>query len=401
MILTLYWLYVDRVRLVLGTSTNLDTARESWEKAVSLAEDNPTLASEVGDVRRTNGEQTLTTVWGGRYKIAASNRKGGRGLTIDRLVLDELREHAHWDSYNAAVPAMNAVPDATAFFISNQGDDKSQVLNALRDQALEGSDERLGLFEWSSEDGMDPTDPEALAMANPSLGRRIFLDTLMGDAIRAKQAGGEQLADFLTEVHCRRVPLLNPAIDLDAWSRSYSAENSLEAFKDKLALCVDVSFDQTHATLYAAAVDGERVRVDPVAAWEGQDAISQMSSQLPALVEKMKPRVLGWFPDGPAAAALPALTPRQGWPPAGVTVEAIRQVTAVCMGFAEQVRSDKVYHSGDPLLDAHVRAAEKLSYGDGWRFTRRKAGHVDAAYAAAGAVHLARTLQDESEPMIF
>lgn len=62
------------------------------------------------------------------------------------------------------------------------------------------------------------------------------------------------------------------------------------------------------------------------------------------------------------------------------------------MGFAEQVRSTLLAHGDDPLLDAHVRAAEKLYHGDGWRFTRKGAGQVDAVYAAAGAVHLARTV---------
>ncbi len=151
--------------------------------------------------------------------------------------------------------------------------------------------------------------------------------------------------------------------------------------------------DELHATLYAAAMDGERVRVDVVHAWEGQQAIREMSAQLPELVTRIKPRVLGWFPGGPAASAAAALEARGDWPPHGVEIEAIRgDVTAVCMGFAEQIRSRAIAHSGDPLLDAHVRAAEKLSYGDGWRFTRKGAGQVDAAYAAAGAVHLARTL---------
>jgi hypothetical protein len=76
-------------------------------------------------------------------------------------------------------------------------------------------------------------------------------------------------------------------------------------------------------------------------------------------------------------------------------------MTAICMGFAEQVRSRQIAHGGDPLLDAHVRAAEKLSYGDGWRFTRKGAGQVDAVYAAAGAVHLARTLPPKASPGIY
>ncbi len=400
-ILSLYWLYVDRVKLVLGTSTNLDYARESWEKAVSRAEDTRDLARELTDVRRANGEQTLSTVWGGRYKIAASNRKGGRSLTIDRLVMDELREHSSWDAYNAAVPATNAVAGAQVWMITNQGDDRSVVLNALRDQALEGSDPRLGIFEWSSPEGMAATDVEALAMANPNLGRRIQLDALMGDAIRAQAAGGEQLAKFLTEVHCRRVPLMDPAIDLEAWG-ACATGGSLDEFRDRVAMCLDVSIDELHATLYAAALDGETVRVDVVRAWEGQTAVREMCNELPALVARTQPRALGWFPAGPAASAAASLAERPGWPPAGVTVEPIRgNVTAVCMGFAEQVRSHAIAHSEDPLLEAHLRAAEKLHQGDGWRFGRRKAGYVDAAYAAAGAVHLARTVQPATVGVMF
>lgn len=395
--LSLYWVYVEQRRLVLGTSTKLDYARESWDKAVTFAENTPALWRETpkNGVRRANGEQELRTAAGCRYKIAASNAEGGRSLTVYDAILDELRQHATWDAWNAIIPAMNAVSDAQAFCISNMGDDKAVVLNSLRDQALEGTDPRLGIFEWSSPDGMAATDIEALAMANPNLGRRIDLESLIGEAMRAQAAGGEQLAQFLTEVHCRRVSLLNPAVDMTAWAECAEAGN-LDELRDRVALCLDVSLDELHATLYAAAVDGEKVRVDAVAAWEGQTAVRQMSEALPGLVERIKPRVLGWFPYGPAAAAAASLAERPGWPPSGVTLEPMRaDVAAVCMGFAEQVRSRMLLHSNDPLLNAHVGAAEKMYHGDGWRFTRKGAGQVDAAYAAAGAVHLARTLQDD------
>lgn len=399
-VLTLFWLFVEKVNAILGTSTNLKYARKAWEQAVDAAEATPHLAREIAPdgVRRANGQEELSTVWGGIYEIAASNRKGGRSTTLDRLVMDEVREHKDWDAYNAAKPATNAVRGAQVWMISNMGDDRSVVLNAIREQALSGLDERLGLFEWSSPDGMDADDPEAIAMANPSLGIRIDLADIIGDARRAKAAGGEQLAQFLTEVHCRRVPLLNPAIDLEAWFEC-RVDGGLDELRDRVALCLDISMDELHATLYAGALDGERVLLDVVDAWEGPTAIRQMMGDLPWWIQRVKPRVLGWFPYGPAAAAAAALAERPGWPPAGVKLEPIRgDVAAVCMGFAEQVRSKSIAHSGDPLLEAHVRAAEKVAYGDGWRFARKGAGQVDAVYAAAGAAHLARTFTDEAEP---
>lgn len=408
-VLALYWIFIECVGLVLGTSTNLDYAREAWQKSVDLAESVEELAEEIpkGGVRQANGEQTLKTVNGSRYKIAASNRKGGRSLTIDRLIADELREHHDWSAYNAAMPAMNARPDAQAWLVSNQGDHRAVVLDSLRKSALRrltdgtadaDADDRLGLFEWSARDGSKPTDLGALAQANPNLGHRIDPAGLLGDARRAEAAGGEELAGFLTEILCMRVPMLEPAIDGEKWADCLDPGDLADA-RSRVALCVDVSIDGQHATLAAAAVlpDG-RVRVEVVAAWDGPGCTQALRQELPGHVQRVRPQKLGWFPAGPAAAVAADLADRKqpgraAWPPRGVTVEAIRQeTTAVCMGFAEQVSSAQVAHSDDPLLNAHVAAAEKLRQGDAWRFTRRGAGHCDAAYSLAGATHLARTL---------
>jgi hypothetical protein len=205
---------------------------------------------------------------------------------------------------------------------------------------------------------------------------------------------------------CIRVPRLNPAIDLRAW-RGSRLPGTLTAVRNRVVLCVDVSLDGAHATAVAAAMlpDG-KIRVECVAAW---DSAFAMQVALPDLVEKIKPRAVGWFPNGPAAAVAAALADRnkvgqarRPWPPRSVTVEAISQeMPAVCMGLAKDVAAGQVLHSGDPLLDEQVGAAEKNERAGGtWLFARgggkgdddTDGGHVDAVYAMAGAVHLARTL---------
>jgi hypothetical protein len=137
-----------------------------------------------------------------------------------------------------------------------------------------------------------------------------------------------------------------------------------------------------------------RARVQVLEAWGGRLAGSNAVKALPDWVKRSGAQVVGWFPSGPAAAHAAKLKARPGrpWPPPGVKVEEISgEVSAVCMGFAALVEAGDVVHPGDPLLDAHVGAAERLGSGDTWRFSR-KGGHCDAAYAAAGAVHLARTM---------
>jgi hypothetical protein len=395
-VLALYWLFVVRLRLVLGTSTNLDYARESWESAVADATENEALADLVpasGGIRRTNGEQTLTTTDRCRYKIAAATRKGGRSLSIDRLICDELREHRSWDSYNAAVFAMNARPYGQAWLISNMGDDSSVVLNALRAAALAGTDQRLGLIEYSAPDGCEVDDLAAIAAANPNLGRRIDLDTIIGAAVRAKAAGGDEEAGYRTEVLCQRVRTLNVAVDGGKWSSTAVAGN-LDAARRRIAACFDISPDGLHAALLAAAVIRPGiVRVEVVAAWSGLGAASKMRADLPGWLARVRPRALGWFPGGPGAAMAADMAKRPGFPPAGCTVTGIKaETTSVCMGLAEQVAAEAVEHPDDQLMNAHILGAEKLPRGDGWVFSRKGEGHCNVAYAAAGAVHLARLL---------
>ena len=395
-VLSLFWLFVECWPLTLSTSTNLSYAIEAWEQGVRSAEDTEPLAELIADngIRRTNGEQCLTTTDRCRWRIAASNRKGGRSLSIDRLVLDELREHRDWSAWNAAVPATNARPFGQIFCITNQGDDESVVLNSLRDSALLGTDERLGLFEYSAPDGCDLLDPAGWTQANPNLGHRLDVDTIRGAALRAAERGGEEEAGFRTEVLCQRVRQLNAAVDPAKWNSSGRRGSFDGVSRRRISLCLDISPDGAHATLCAAGqIRDATYRVEVVASWPGIGCSRALRDELPGWLEKVKPYSVGYFPGGPAAALVADMTKRPGWPPHGIKVEALKGETpAVVMGFADLVRSGQVEHPDDPLLNAHVLSAEKLARGDGWVFSRRGDGHVDAAYASAGAVHLARLI---------
>jgi hypothetical protein len=409
-ILALYWMFVELVELTLGTSTNLDYARESWEKAVTLVESIEELSEEIppNGIRRTNGEQTLKTIDRCRYKIAASNRKGGRSLTIKRLIMDELREHHDWSAWNAAIPAMNAVWDGQAWLITNQGDIESIVLNEIRDGALDyletgQGDDRLGIFEWSGVKGMAPTDLDGLAQANPNLGRRLDIRDLMGDAIRAQEAGGKQLAGFLTEYMCIAVDLLDSAIDLRRWAACADEASSFpDVDKRSRVACFELSEDMEHATLAVATrtPDG-KVYVRIRKAWTSSETARD---EIMAELRAVDPYAVVWYPNGPAAAFASVLRPKNVdgtlMPGRIKSVELTGgRVTEACQGLADLTKARKIIHPADPLLDAHIKAAKKHPASDGWRFTRRDAGHVDAAYAAAGAVQVALTRPTRTHQM--
>jgi hypothetical protein len=388
-ILALWAMYMGRVRLVLGVAQSLDISRESWQGAVDLAEADPEMRAEIDAVRRTNGEQTLSLTSGARYRIAAATRSAGRGLSVDLLILDELREHRDWLAWGALSKTTMARPHALTVGISNAGDDQSVVLNSLRGAALAGTDPALAVFEWSAEDDAALDDPQAWAQANPGLGR-----TISETALRSAMATDPPNV-FRTELLCQRVDSLDSAVDLGAWRASADPGVSLAGYRDRIVVGFDVAPDGASATLAGVAVtDDGRVIAELLASWVSTE---DARHELPELLAKVAPVAVAWFPTGPAAALAAELRSDTATELRGAAVQ------EACMAFTDLVAARRVTHPSDARLDAHVAGASKLVSGDGYRFTRRGVGHCDALYALAGAAHVARTRPVETplpRPMV-
>lgn len=378
--LGLWRLFLDGARLVLGMAQDLDVAREAWLAAVDLAESSSALSAELGEIRRANGQESLPTLGGGRWKIKAPNRKAGRGPSVDLLLLDELREWTSWAPWSAASKTTQARARGQIVCFSNAGDDQSVVLNHLRDAALSGRDGTVGVFEWSAEDGCDLDDRSAWAQANPSLGIPLGDLSLTAQTIAAAMETDPPEV-FRTEVLCQRVDTLDVAVDQAGWRACADASGSMASLRDRVVACVDVAPDGGHVTLAVAAMaDDGRVRTEIVQAWAStRDARTELAD----VVGRVSPHVLAWYPSGPAAALGSVMRDLEAVPISG------QQVNEACQQFADLVTSRQLIHPSDPLLDAHVAGASRKPSGDGWRFARLGVGHVDAVYAAAGAVQQA------------
>lgn len=425
-ILSLWWMFVECVALVLGTSSKLEYAKVAWRKAVEIVEQNEKLWKYVNPrryKREGNNAVELYTKQNNFYTIAAANDDAGRSLTVDRLIMDEFRRQFDWSCYNAAIPTQNAVWDAQAWIITNQGDYRSIPLHSLRKSALTGlktgkGNPMLFLAEWSGAPGADDelrkipqgeitlnTIPEgvleALAQANPNLGNRLRWDMMIAQVEKVINSGDpEMINGFIIESLCMEVDQVNPAIDKFGWTECAQG-GDLDALRDRIAVVFDVSLDGLHITATAAARRDDGVIVlDVVKAWDGPQARAQFRREFPGLVRKIKPRAIGWFPGGPAAVMAAEMAKRRArpnepaWPPKGIPVEEIRDdATAACMGLGDLVDARQISHAADPLQDGHVLSADKLMQGEKWRFTRRGVGQCDAAYSAAGAAHVARTVK--------
>lgn len=384
-VVSLWRMFVHMSRLVLGVAQDLGIARESWQGAIDMIRGTPDLANELELVRNTNGDEYFRLASGARYRIGAATRGAGRGLSVDQLNLDELREQRNWLAWSALSKTTMARADGQTWAFSNAGDDESVVLNHLREAALAGRDPSIFLAEWSAPDGCELDDLDAIAQANPGLGYTISEQAIMS------ALATDPPNVFRTEVLCQKVDALDSAVDLGAWKACHDPAGTLDGLRDRVAVCVDVAPDGEHVTLAAAAqLEDGRVRVEIATAWPSTE---KSRAELEEWLARIAPKETAWFPSGPAAALAPILRKL------GAREIKGGEVAEVCQSFADLVKARRVVQPGDPLLDAHLASASKLQQGDGWRFARRGQGHVDGAYAAAGAVHVAQNLPAEkAEP---
>lgn len=270
-VLSLYFLCVLGRRTVLTTAQDLDTAEEIWQGAVDLMLEvdsdteepiRPDVFGLVRHVSMVNGKKALILTSGERYKVKAANRRAGRGLTGDLVVLDELREHQSWDAWGAITKTTQARPDAQVWALSNAGDITSVVLRHLRMKAhaalgdpdginaeasaaasapsevdveavnealrrgevgelnswldgdedwdfaetdlddLEVDAETLGIFEWSAAPGSGLYDVDAWAQANPAM-NYVRGDTSLTSGNLKSSADGDPEWVFRTENMCQ------------------------------------------------------------------------------------------------------------------------------------------------------------------------------------------------------
>ena len=284
-VIVLWALFVLGVSLVLGTAQSLDTSEETWEGALRIVEDTPSLAPMIEKVVQANGKKEFRVDGDHRYKVAAASRKGGRGKTGDIVLMDELREQLNWEAWGAVTKTTNARPNALILCMSNAGDAYSVVLRHLRYMAHMAlgdpdgwcastgdsvpsadvdddapADDTLGIFEWSAPPDCGKYDRGGWLAANPSLGHTIT------ERVIASDASSDDDRIFRTEDLCqwvetiREEPFPEGAWDAGMDNEAHAAEGS------ELAFGIDVSGDRTHTSVAVAGwTDAGRPYVEVVA----------------------------------------------------------------------------------------------------------------------------------------
>lgn len=408
--LTLWRMYVDRCSLTIGTAQDLEVAESLWAESVEMAEETEDLAPEIGKIERQPGRKMFRLRTGETYKVKAASRRGGRGLSGELVLLDELREHQTWDAWAAVTKTTNAKARAQIYGISNAGDASSTVLRYLRKKAhadlgdpdginhagdietepegvdeSEGFDSGVGIFEWSAPPKCDKWDRDGWAQANPALGYRIRESTIASDC------GTDPDWIFRTEVLCQWSDgTLDGPFPPGQWNRGIDTA-SMIAEDSRLAFALDVSGDRTFSHIAAAGFREDGLPHIEVAA-------SRTGTDWP----------IRWFEERATKSPMTVAVQGKG-APASSLIEDLKQIdglTVVEVGgpdlgnstakIFDWVKSSSVdggvrsglCHLPQPVLDvAAASAVPKILTDGGMAWDRRRSpGDISALVAATFAL---------------
>ncbi|PFG19864.1 terminase [Serinibacter salmoneus] len=430
-ILALWFMVVWGWPLVLGTAQDLDVAEEIWQGVVDWVEDEenyPDLAALLQRVVKVNGKKSLELTSGARYKVKAANRKAGRGLSGNLVLLDELREHHSFAAWGAITKTTMARAEALILCLSNAGDEASVVLRHLRmlahaaigdpdginaaagqssegltefdlDEVAEALEEDLEdldpedldadpdmlfLAEWSSTPGCDPRDRDEWCWSNPALGHpngiteRAIVGALKADDLRTFRE--ENLCQWNDGVadgpfppgsweQGQNVPEETP----DGALRVAAADE----LQGPLVACVDMSVQRAHAWI---AVGGYRAdglpQVEIVAKRAGDDWVREWL--LTTGVERGVTAVTGQAKGAPISPLIATLEAEVAFPIDVVPLAGSDLLEAFAWTF-DAVRDGKVRHNRQGPLDRAAGTAKTNTLSQGAKLLDRRHADIDVA----------------------
>ena len=369
-ILALWRLFVDRAPLVIGTAQNLDVAEEAWQGAVDMVLDTPDLFAELEHIDKQSGKKAIRLKTRERYKVQAANRRGGRGLSGDMVVLDELREHQNWLAWGAVTKTTMARDDAQVICMSNAGDAESVVLNHLHeiglkylespemidDEIVEGTD-TLCLIEYSAVEGCAINDTEQWREANPGLG------WIINRAAIASAMQTDDEAVFRTEVLCQFVDTLAAKLFEDGvWGACADLESQIEG---RVVLSVETDVKREWTCIAAGGFNAEhKVHIEIVDMRKGTGWAFERLKELKDKWGSMPLMIDG---HGPAASLIPGLI-SEGFDVHQASTEDVTRGSAYVY---DGVVEGTITHIDQPDLNVAVAGAQKRPIGDAYAWGRR------------------------------
>lgn len=371
---TLGWLFITDQRLVVWSAHEFSTAQEAFRDLEVLVTGSDVLRRRVKAIHRGNGEEAIELVGDRRLKFKARTKSGGRGLTGDKIVLDEAfaLQPTHM---GALMPTLLAVPDPQVVYGSSAGRPESDVLRSVRDRGRPGSDPRLAYVEWCDDlpgtcelgstcnhaltaPGCRLDDEARWARSNPALGRRITAESVR--AQRRMLPPAEFARELLSWWDEPPGGVVIAEVD---WLR---CEDPTSALVGRPVFAIDVAPNSRSAAVVAAGLNAKRLpHAEVVEHLPGTDWVVDWCE------ERQKHSPHGWIldPNGPAGALKPDLE-RAGIELTEITA---RELGQACEDLTAKATDGGFAHLPDDRLTRAIEGASRQDVGDGlWKWSRKR-----------------------------
>lgn len=398
------WLFVTDQRLIVWSAHEMSTTKEAFRDLAELIENTPALRKRLAKgpangIYRGNGDEAIELASGARIKFKARTHGGGRGLTGNKVVLDEaMFLQAH--HMGALLPTLSAVEDPQVLYGASAGLASSEVLRGIRDRGRVGSSDSLAYIEYCSQpetfacadencshalgvEGCALDDIEYLRQANPALGVRISVDYLLAErqALPPDEFGRER-AGWWDKPDAAGVPLITD----EQWAKLVDADSNP---LDPVAFGVYVSSDRTSSAIGVAGYRSDgKIHVGIVPAVRGKliDSLPGTRWIAGRMRELNEWRPLGTVVDSHSAAAS-LITSIEA---EGVDVTRVNStdVAKACGNFYDAVTEDNLRHRGARPLARAVCAGTKRELSDQWTWDRKdKSSDIAQLMAVTLALH--------------
>jgi len=201
------WLFLLHIDPIVWTAHEWDTVEEAFRDLDELIAASPYLRRQIRTVNREKRDMKIITRGGGRMLFKTRTPGGGRGLTGEKIILDEgwkLRD-SHIGSLLPTLSARSMTGDPQVIYGSSAAHEDSEVLHPLIERGRAASvnpaaarlERRLMYVEWCAPDAAEICDqgtecshaldtpgcgfdkPDYVQMANPAVGRRISMDFIL------------------------------------------------------------------------------------------------------------------------------------------------------------------------------------------------------------------------------
>lgn len=168
---------------ILHTAHAVKTSSDGFRRLWAVIQSHADLAGRVRRHSQMIGAEYVELDCGARIAFTTRSASAGRGLTIDRLVVDEA-EDLPAAEVGALQPTVYSRPRAQSLFFGTAPGPMhdSEAFATMRSSARDGLNPRLAWWEWCAEWGDDIDDQDVWVRTNPAVATgRVPLQAIVDD----------------------------------------------------------------------------------------------------------------------------------------------------------------------------------------------------------------------------